>query len=152
MRTGTAGVEQGTEAPGNVKNGTSPRPSNVTSGCSSSEDDDTTRDRERSPGSAQRYCQQTKGRRERGVCTAGGCSSALRKRDTPRRDGGGLQARRRAGSHGEDAHLLVDQLLGEPEVGELDVAVAVQQNVFRLQVPVDDLLGVQVLDGADDLR
>ena len=56
------------------------------------------------------------------------------------------------GQHGEgDGHSLVHQLLGEPEVGELDVAISVQQDVLRLQVPIDDVPGVQVLDGTDNL-
>ena len=54
--------------------------------------------------------------------------------------------------HGEsNGHSLVHQLLGEPEVGELDMAVSVQQDVLWLQVPIDDVPGVQVLDGTDDL-
>ena len=32
------------------------------------------------------------------------------------------------------------------------MTVSIQQDVLRLQVPVDDLLGVQVLDRTDDLR
>lgn len=53
---------------------------------------------------------------------------------------------------GARGHLLVDQLLGEAEVRELDVTLPVQQYILRLEVPVDNLLGVQVLNGADDLR
>lgn len=52
----------------------------------------------------------------------------------------------------KDGHLAVYQFLGEPKVGELDVTVPVQQYVFRLQVPVHDLPGVQLLDGTHDLR
>lgn len=67
-----------------------------------------------------------------------------------------MAARGRAGAGGEngagDGHLLVHQLLGEPEVGELDVPVPIQQDVLRLEVPVDNLFGVQVLDGTHDLR
>ena len=56
------------------------------------------------------------------------------------------------GEHGEsNGHSLVHQLLGETKVGELDMAVPVQQDVLRLQVPIDDVPGVQVLDGTDDL-
>lgn len=39
------------------------------------------------------------------------------------------------------------QLHGEAKVGELDVTVVVQEDVLRLQVPVDDVQGVEVLDG-----
>ena len=40
----------------------------------------------------------------------------------------------------------------KPEVGELDVAIAIQQNVLRLEVPVDDLARVKVVQRAHDLR
>ena len=39
----------------------------------------------------------------------------------------------------------------EVEVGESDVAVRVQQDVFGLEVPVDDAHEVKVLEGHDDL-
>lgn len=45
----------------------------------------------------------------------------------------------------------VRELLGEAEVGEADVSLAVQQDVLGLEVAVDDFFGVEVLDGADDL-
>ena len=47
--------------------------------------------------------------------------------------------------------VLIDGLLAEAEVGQLDVAFGVQQNVFRLQVAVDDALAVQVLQCQRDL-
>lgn len=46
----------------------------------------------------------------------------------------------------------VGQLLREAEVGDLEVAVLVEQQVLRLQVAVDDALRVQVLEGRGDLR
>ena len=70
------------------------------------------------------------------------------------RAGGRLGARMGCGKRaqaGEHGHLLVHQLLREPEVGQLHMPVPVQQNVLRLQVTVHDLLGVQVLQGTDDL-
>lgn len=45
----------------------------------------------------------------------------------------------------------VGELLSEAEVGQADVSFAVQQDVLGLQVAVDDLFGVEVLDGAHDL-
>jgi len=41
----------------------------------------------------------------------------------------------------------VGDFLCEAEIGQLDVAVLVQQDVFRLEVPVDDIQSVEVLDG-----
>ena len=46
----------------------------------------------------------------------------------------------------------VDELVGEAEVGDLDVHLAVQQEVLGLQVSVDDLLLVAILNGRDDLK
>lgn len=43
------------------------------------------------------------------------------------------------------------QLLGETKVGDLQVAVPVQQQILRLQVPVHDVQRVQVLQGQDNL-
>ena len=48
-------------------------------------------------------------------------------------------------------HWLASQVFGEPEVHNLDVAAAVQQKVLGLQVPVDDVEGVEVGQGGDDL-
>ena len=48
--------------------------------------------------------------------------------------------------------LLIGALLDAAEVGELDVAPPVQHHVLRLEVPVDDALGVEVLQGEQDLR
>lgn len=41
--------------------------------------------------------------------------------------------------------------LRQPEVGDLDVSVLIQQYVLRLQVAVDDIARVQVLQGQQDL-
>ena len=45
----------------------------------------------------------------------------------------------------------MDVLLAQAEVGDLDVAVLVQEEVLQLEVAVDDAKLVQVVDGADDL-
>ncbi len=42
-------------------------------------------------------------------------------------------------------------ILGEPKVGDLQVAARVQQDVFRLEVAVANVLGVQVLQDKRDL-
>ena len=42
------------------------------------------------------------------------------------------------------------RLLGETEVGHLDVTLHVEQQILRLEVSVDDLAVVQVLKGGDD--
>ena len=46
----------------------------------------------------------------------------------------------------------VRELLSEAEVGQADVSLTVQQDVLGLQVTVDDFFGVEVLDGAHNLR
>lgn len=46
----------------------------------------------------------------------------------------------------------VRELLSEAEVGQADVSFAVQQDVLRLKVAVDDFFGVKVLYGAYNLR
>ena len=46
----------------------------------------------------------------------------------------------------------VDELVGEAEVGDLDVHLAVQQEVLGLEVPVDDLLLMAILNGGYDLE
>jgi hypothetical protein len=51
----------------------------------------------------------------------------------------------------EREEVLVFDDLGEPEVGELDVAFAVDEEVFGLEVAVGDVLGVEVLEGQQDL-
>ena len=43
------------------------------------------------------------------------------------------------------------QLLGEAQVCEDDVALPVQEDVLRLEVPVDDVEAVQVTEGGRDL-
>lgn len=42
-------------------------------------------------------------------------------------------------------------LLGKSKVGDLDMAGLADQEVFGLQIPVDDVLRVQVLPGQDHL-
>ena len=42
--------------------------------------------------------------------------------------------------------LILVQLAGEAKVRQLNVHVVVQEDVLRLQVPVDDVDGVEVLD------
>ena len=46
----------------------------------------------------------------------------------------------------------IRQLLGEAKVRDLQVAVAIQQQVLRLQIPVHHVLSVQVVQRAHDLR
>ncbi len=47
--------------------------------------------------------------------------------------------------------LLRAELAAQPEVGEHDVPLAVQQDVLQLDVAVDDAVLVQVLQREDDL-
>mmetsp|Transcript_29000 Transcript_29000/g.84662 ORF Transcript_29000/g.84662 Transcript_29000/m.84662 type:complete len:208 (+) Transcript_29000:561-1184(+) len=47
---------------------------------------------------------------------------------------------------------VTNSFLRQPKVRELHVAVLVQQDVLWLEISVDDLDGVQVLQGACDLR
>lgn len=42
--------------------------------------------------------------------------------------------------------LVLAQLAGEAKVRQLDVHVVIQEDVLWLQVPVDDVDGVEVLD------
>lgn len=54
----------------------------------------------------------------------------------------------------EGLRALVDALhadLGQPEVGQQRVALQVEDHVFGLEVPVNDVVPVQVLDGQQDL-
>ena len=46
---------------------------------------------------------------------------------------------------------ILFNLLGQPEVSELDVAVEVHEDVFRLQVTVQNIQRVQMLQRHDDL-
>ena len=48
--------------------------------------------------------------------------------------------------------VTVDELIGEAKVGDLDVHLAVQQEVLGLQVSVDDLLLMAILNGGYDLE
>jgi len=38
-------------------------------------------------------------------------------------------------------------MLGEPKVGHLDVTICAEQKVFWLEIPVNDVEGMQVVDG-----
>jgi hypothetical protein len=33
-------------------------------------------------------------------------------------------------------------MLGEPEIGDLDMPICAEQQIFRFQVPVDDIQGM----------
>lgn len=46
---------------------------------------------------------------------------------------------------------VVDVLLAQAEIGELHVALRVQQNVLRLQITIDDAQRVQMLQRENDL-
>ncbi len=46
---------------------------------------------------------------------------------------------------------LVDGLLAEAEVGELDMALSVEQDVLGLEVAIDDALPVEMLQRQRDL-
>ena len=41
--------------------------------------------------------------------------------------------------------------LGKPKVSEFKIPIWANQYIFRLQISVDDVLGVQVLENEDDL-
>ena len=43
------------------------------------------------------------------------------------------------------------QLLGEPKVYQFHVPLSVDQDVLRLEIPVDDIFRMQTFDGQDDL-
>mmetsp|Transcript_30376 Transcript_30376/g.97927 ORF Transcript_30376/g.97927 Transcript_30376/m.97927 type:complete len:250 (+) Transcript_30376:554-1303(+) len=53
---------------------------------------------------------------------------------------------------GRALSVVCDALLGEAKVGESDVAAGVEEDVLRLEVPVDDAEGVDVLEGEGELR
>lgn len=46
----------------------------------------------------------------------------------------------------------VRELLSKAEVSQADVSFTVQQDILRLQVAVDNFFGVEVLNGAYNLR
>ena len=50
------------------------------------------------------------------------------------------------------AYLKSVALLDQAKVCEPEVSVRVDENVLRLEIPVDNVHSVQVLDGEDDLR
>ena len=49
-------------------------------------------------------------------------------------------------------YLPGDPELAHPEVCQLDVALGVQEDVLQLEVPVDDVVPVQEVDGKIQLR
>lgn len=44
-----------------------------------------------------------------------------------------------------------DVFLGQPEVGQLSISVLIDQHILRFQVPIDNLILVQVIDRKNDL-
>lgn len=42
-------------------------------------------------------------------------------------------------------------MLREAEIGDLDVTVVVDENVFRFEVPIDDVEAMKVMKGESDL-
>mmetsp|Transcript_51914 Transcript_51914/g.110318 ORF Transcript_51914/g.110318 Transcript_51914/m.110318 type:complete len:289 (-) Transcript_51914:16-882(-) len=54
-------------------------------------------------------------------------------------------------AHGLGRDVVHDAFLAQTEVGNLDVAISIQEHVFRLQISVDDSQAVQVGDRAGGL-
>ena len=52
----------------------------------------------------------------------------------------------------EDVFLSSFNFFGESEIGELDVAFAVNHDIFRFEVSVDDIFAVHIIEGKNDLR
>lgn len=44
----------------------------------------------------------------------------------------------------------VGHFLGEPEIGNLQMTMAVQQQILRFEITVDNLMSVQILQGQRD--
>ena len=44
----------------------------------------------------------------------------------------------------------IRDLFGETEIRNFDVAIFVQQDIFRLQITIDDVMGVEILPGQSD--
>lgn len=44
-----------------------------------------------------------------------------------------------------------DEHVGEAKVNDFDVQVAVEEEILRLEIPMDDVLAVEILDGRHDL-
>jgi len=40
---------------------------------------------------------------------------------------------------------------GESEISDFDVGLGIQENVFWLEIPVDDIVAMQVLEGKQNL-
>ncbi len=55
------------------------------------------------------------------------------------------------GSAANGVSLLAANSFGKAKVSDLDVAIGVHQQVFRLQVSVHNALGMEVLQGQDDI-
>ncbi len=54
-------------------------------------------------------------------------------------------------SNNNHISITLQAQLAQPEVGDLDVTIDAEQNVLRFQVPVDDALLVQGVQGQEDL-
>ena len=48
--------------------------------------------------------------------------------------------------------VALDVLLGETEVGDLDVSIGIEEEILRLEVAVDDSFAVQVVETHRDFR
>ncbi len=51
----------------------------------------------------------------------------------------------------DSAAFVAETHAGKAEVRELDVAISANEHVVRFEVPVDDAMGVEVLDCEDEL-
>ena len=54
-------------------------------------------------------------------------------------------------AHAECELVLIAANLGEPEISNFDVPLFVQQDVLWLDVSIDDVLGMEILDGQEQL-
>ena len=56
----------------------------------------------------------------------------------------------RRSAHRPRRHVVLDALLAQAELGDLGVPVGIEQEIFRLEIPVDSVGGVAVLDTKQD--